>query len=204
MTSTQATAQFGRFVETPDKSEEYLTLHFSPSASARQERWRNYGLSADFLGDYFANFFPGGRLAAGALSPRGAIKAAVSFIANELLENAIKYSDDQVEDPIVLSLYLYEDYILFRIINYTSCSTAARYQEFIQTLVSTEDIDTLFTQQMEQTALGSGESCLGLLTMICDYGVELGWQFQPLEHCSSMTEVTVLAHLGLQSFKPEA
>ena len=37
---------------------EYLTLVFSPVSVPLRSRWRNNGLSADFLGDYVTTFLP--------------------------------------------------------------------------------------------------------------------------------------------------
>ncbi len=203
MSSSLASEQFGRFTATLANSQEYLTIHFSPSASARQERWRNYGLSADFLGDYFANFFPGGQLPDSPMSQRKAIKSAVSFVANELLENAIKYSDDSVEEPIVLSIYLYRDQIIIRTVNYVAQTTATSFKAFIQRLLAAESADTLFAEQLELAALNSGQSGMGIATMVCDYGIELGWEFQPLAIAPETIRVDSLAHLDLQSFKNE-
>ncbi|NJK99834.1 MAG: ATP-binding protein [Spirulinaceae cyanobacterium RM2_2_10] len=197
---SQSSEQFGRFVEPSGNSKEYLTLHFSPSASARQERWQNYGLSADFLGDYFSNFFPGNQISDHELSQKDTIKSAVSFIANELLENSIKYSYDCAQFPITLSLYLYEERLIFRSVNCAEIAVAARFKQFIRDLLAAPDIDVLFTQQFEKTAAGSGESCMGLLTMICDYGVELSWKFQPIDRGKNTIQVDALAYLDLTKF----
>ncbi|WP_239651647.1 hypothetical protein [Neosynechococcus sphagnicola] len=59
MTQSFTAQTFGAFLDEVPASDEFLTLNFSLSSSARQQRWSNYGLSADFLGDYFAAFFPG-------------------------------------------------------------------------------------------------------------------------------------------------
>src|SRR5882724_10413818 len=79
---------------------EYLTLAFSPLSVPLRSRWRNNGLSADFLGDYVLTFLP----AEGGFKPDSAmqkeIKHAVIFIANELLENAMKYHQKSQATPI--------------------------------------------------------------------------------------------------------
>ena len=80
---------FGDFIENPS-SQEYLIIGFSPTSLPLQQRWRNSGLSADFLADYVSTFFPGGDTTA--LNRKAEVKDAVSFVANELLENAMKFS----------------------------------------------------------------------------------------------------------------
>lgn len=171
-------------------------MNFSPSSAPRKRRWSNYGLSADFLGDYFAAFFPGDTVENSPLNRRETVKAAVSYIANELLENAVKYSDEVVKRPISISLYLYEDKIIFQSINHTSPAIADKYCRFIQQVL-TSDLDELYTQQLEQTALGNGESNMGLLTMMNDYAARFGWQFQTSDSIPDTVQVNVLVHLDI-------
>lgn len=198
----QTPVQLGKFIASLETSKEYLTISFSPAASVRQERWRNYGLSADFLGDYFATFFPGSTPEKGAGSDsmgRATVKAAISYIANELLENAIKYHTEFVQEPISISLFLYEDSIVFQAINLVDHARDTQFRSFINRLLSTDDIDALFAEQLERVAQGTGESNMGYLTMICDYGVEFGWQFQTTQHGSEISQIDVQAHLSLKA-----
>lgn len=202
MSITLPLEQFGRFIDSLENSKEYLTISFSPSASARQQRWRNYGLSADFLGDYFATFFPGSAKKPGAvddLMQRDKIKAAISYIANELLENAIKYQTERSQDPISISLFLYEDYIVFQSLNLVEPVPAEHFKDFIRDILNADDIETTFAQQLEQSATGQGESHMGFLTMICDYGVEFGWGFKPSPQDGDLVQVDVQAYLSLKS-----
>ncbi len=202
MSLTLSLDQFGRFIDSLENSKEYLTISFSPSASARQQRWRNYGLSADFLGDYFATFFPGSGKEPGSvddLMQRDTVKAAISYIANELLENAIKYHTERSQDPISISLFLYEDYIVFQSLNLVEPVLAEHFKGFIQDILNADNIDTAFAQQLEQAATGQGESHMGFLTMICDYGVEFGWGFKPSPHHGDLVQVNVQAYLSLRS-----
>ncbi|HSM81565.1 MAG TPA: ATP-binding protein [Nodosilinea sp.] len=200
MTTSLHNRQFGRFADCLEHSKEYLTICFSPSASARQQRWRNYGLSADFLGDYFATFFPGNPKQPGDdLMQRDTVKAAISYIANELLENAIKYHTELSQDPISISLFLYEDYIVFQSLNLAKELAATQFEAFIQSILDADDLDDLFAEQLEKTATGQGESHMGFLTMMCDYGVEFGWGFQPSAHPENLIQVDVQAYLSLKA-----
>jgi hypothetical protein len=197
---------FGDYKETLLASDEYLTIQFSPTTSPRQQRWRNYGLSADFLGDYFAAFFPGHVLSSQTINHKDAVKAAVSYVANELLENAVKFSDENARQPISISLFLYKEEIVFKVINYVNSQVASQYQAFIQELINS-DIDDLYMRQLEKTATGSGQSNMGLLTMVNDYGAKLGWKFEahsPQSHSSQsyspqcpLVQVNVLVTLGV-------
>jgi hypothetical protein len=195
MASSAKVQVFGDFKIPQSDNQEYLTLQFSPTFGPRQRRWRNYGLSADFLGDYFATFFPGKALPDSAINQQDTVKAAVSYIANELLENAIKYTDESILAPIVISLYLQEDLITFRVINHTNAATANNYITFINMLLAADDIDSLYTQQLEKAALGDGQSNMGLLTMMTDYHARFAWQFTHDPQDAEVMAVDVLAYL---------
>ena len=71
---------FGHFIDRQDADGEYLKLGFSPTSMPIQQRWRNNGLSADFLADYLSTFFPGEDTASAERQVE--IKGAVSYIAN--------------------------------------------------------------------------------------------------------------------------
>ena len=194
MVKRHSTQTFGEFTETVPSCEEYLTLHFSPTSVARKRRWSNYGMSADFLGDYFAAFFPGDTVRDSPISQKDTVKGAVSYVANELLENAVKYSDESVNLPVSISLYLYDQLIILRVISYANLFTVEKYQRFIEDVLSS-DLDEFYCRQLEQTALGCGGSNMGLLTMMYDYSARFGWKFQPLETTPEVFEVNVLARL---------
>ena len=131
-------SQWGHFLEPIPHSSEFLTLNFSLNSENRLQRWRNYGLSADFLGDYFANFFPGNELTPNPISQQDAIKGSVSYIANELLENAVKYTAIANNAPITITLRLYDQKIIFETRNITDFDNAEKYQIFIERLLKND------------------------------------------------------------------
>jgi len=196
MTQTSVIQTFGDFTQQVPSSQEYLTLNFSPTAAARKRRWGNYGLSADFLGDYFAAFFPGDELPDSKINQRDTVKAAVSYIANELLENAVKYNDDSTGLPVSISLHLYERQIVFHVINFANQAIAEKYQAFVQVLLAS-DLDEFYMTQLEKTAMGGGGSSMGVLTMMNDYSAQFGWQFQTLESMPNTVKVDVMAYLNV-------
>jgi len=196
MASSPTRQTFGLSLDSIPASDEYLTLNFSPSSAARRRRWGNYGLSADFLGDYFAAFFPGDEVPDSKINRRNTVKAAVSYIANELIENAVKYSDAGSPLPISITLHLYEQEIIFEVTNHTTADRAASYQNFIQILLAA-NLEEFYIQQLEKTAMGDGVSNMGLLTIMNDYAANMGWQFQPLSDRPEVVKVTVMACLHI-------
>ena len=162
-----------------DKDSESLNLAFWPSSVPLQQRWRNNGLSADFLGDYVTTFFPHDENDPATRNRRAEIQGAVAFIANELLENAMKFHDQSLPEPITLYLNLEKERITLRETNGTDDATAERFQAFIERLRAS-DPDTLYMETLEQSATSDNASGLGYLTMINDYGAELAWRFEGL------------------------
>jgi hypothetical protein len=179
---------------------EYLTLVFSPLSAPLRSRWRNNGLSADFLGDYVTTFLPSNGFADDG-KRQTEIQHAVAYVANELLENAMKYHERENAVPIGIHLELAHDHITVSASNGIGKSQADLYKEFAENIVS-EDAGELLTKQLELSAQANDahSSCLGLLTIINDYGAELGWKFEiSITRPEAMT-VTTSAVLPLTQF----
>ncbi|AFY72518.1 hypothetical protein Syn7502_00354 [Synechococcus sp. PCC 7502] len=196
MSSLSTDVVFGKFLEPLPATDEYLTINFSPTSTSRKERWRNNGISADFLGDYFGSFFPISEDSQAIIDKREEIKSTVSFIANELLENAMKYSDQISRLPVSISLHLYETELVFVAANHAHISTVDGYQKFIHELINS-DIDELYTKQMEKAATGESGSSMGLLTMINDYNASLGWKFRSLLDKPNIFQVIIMVSLAV-------
>jgi len=187
---------FGEFTEDFSERSEFLVLGFSPSSLPIQSRWKTNGLSADFLGDYVKNFFPGDTSAA--VSKQTEIRSAVSFIANELLENAMKYGNKGSGLPINLEIHLFSDRLIFLSKNSLHDEAIANFQAFLQEIL-TNDIGEMYVNQVEKSAANedSESSGLGYLTMMMDYEALLGWQFEKISNPSSVTMVTTMVQLPL-------
>jgi hypothetical protein len=186
----------------PDSNErcEYLKLAFSPLNAPLRTRWRNNGLSADFLGDYVSTFLPALGSDATADIFRAEIKHAVTYIANELLENAMKYHERDVDIPISICLELDSDEIKVSASNGVGVKQAELYQAFVVGMLQEDPSDMLF-RQIEKNAedSGSSTSALGLLTMINDYGTQLGWHFAVHAEIPAAVTVTTSVTLSIKN-----
>jgi hypothetical protein len=179
---------------------EYLTLAFSPTSAPLRSRWRNNGLSADFLGDYVTTFLPTDGGISAVKNKQNEIKHTVTYIANELLENAMKYHQADVEIPIRIHLELASDHITVSVSNGISVPQAGRYREFVEHLQDGDAGDLLLRQQEESaTSSESTASCLGLLTIISDYDAKLDWRFDVHPTRSESMIVTTIAILPLKN-----
>ena len=187
---------FGDFIDKQDERVEFLKIVFSPTSVPIQQRWRTNGLSADFLADYLSTFFPGDDRAAA--ERQAELKSAVSYVANELLENAMKFSYAPSQHAIHLAMYLEAEAISLYVTNSIDPHAVAAFQQAIARLL-TEDIDTLYMAQLAHNAAGDSAASAGLgyLTMLHDYGVALAWQFAPSLQDPDVVTVTTMARLSV-------
>ena len=184
---------FGEFIEDFSDRSEFLVLGFSPSSLPIQLRWKTNGLSADFLGDYVRNFFPGDTNAD--LDKQSEVRSVVSFIANELLENAMKYSHANTGQPVNLEIHLFSDHLIFISRNSVQQEAIADFQSYLREL-TTGDVNELYINQLEKgdEQVNSG---LGYLTMMMDYGASLGWKFEQIQESPAIMIVTTMVKLLL-------
>ena len=191
---------FGDFVESTHKKEN-LTLGFSPSSVPISERWRNNGLSADYIAEYLATVLNNEENESDEAEYLAEIKSSASYIANELLENGMKYCNEHTEYPITFHIELVSNEIRFFLENTIIPSNAERLKEFINEL-DNSDPDEFYIRQLEKNAEDELEdntsSGLGFLSIINDYSAKLGWKFQTVDQSSVVMSVTTLVRLMLQ------
>ena len=191
---------FGQFIEREieqkDYQGEHLEIGFSPTSIPIQQRWRTNGLSADFLADYLITFFPGDDRAAA--ERQAELKSAVSYVANELLENAMKFSYTSSQHAISIAMYLEAEAVSLYVTNSVDPHAVAAFQQTIERLL-TEEIDTLYMEQLMHNAEsdGEGSSSMGYLTMLHDYDVALAWKFAPSLQDPDVLTVTTMARLSI-------
>lgn len=192
MSQTLTVQTFGDFQEEVLVSREYLTIVFSPSSLSLRERWRTNRLSANFLADYFSTFFPGEGQPAGMNDPKSELMGVITFIANELLENAMKFSDATSTEAVMLTLQLYPDKLVFLTKNQINASTEVQLRSFIQSFLASDPTE-LYIQQIEQQAQeeNSTSSGLGILTIVNDYAARVGWLFETVEEAGPIVTTKV-------------
>jgi hypothetical protein len=174
--------------------QEYLTLVLTPNSVPLQQRWHNNGLSADFMADYLAAFFPRRQATASKINSKVEVKSAVSFIANELLENAMKFNDWTSDYPISITLQLQAEGLVFLAKNSIPRESTENFQAYIQVLTAS-DPKQLLLRQLEKNVENenSTSSGLGLLTMLSDYLAKIGWKFETApEDPKIMTVITMV------------
>lgn len=189
---------FGDFLADLPESQEYLLLVFSPSSLPLKKRWRTNGLSADFLADYLAVFFPGDENDSEAIDKQEQIQSTVSYIANELLENAMKFSNHNSPMSIRIALQLYLSKLVFLVTNSVQPDVMQNYQAFIQEAL-TSDPGEMMMRRLEQIARDDvlRSSGLGLVTMMNDYSAKLGWKFETIPETPGSIKVTTMVQINI-------
>jgi hypothetical protein len=187
---------FGDFVESFPLPQDSLELSFTPNSLPIKKRWRNNRLSANFMADYFSNFLPVDENDPAHKRRIKESKGAVSYVANELLENAIKFNDRGTNFQIKFGIYFIKEADLTAVLfatNSVSAEGLDKFQKFIQELLCS-DPEKLYVQQIEKSAEeeNSGASGLGFLTMINDYSAKLGWKFEIVQKDPKMIAVTTM------------
>jgi hypothetical protein len=187
---------FGDFVESFPLPQDSLELSFTPNSFPIKKRWRSNRLSANFMADYFSNFLP---VDEGDPAQKRRIKeskGAVSYVANELLENAIKFNDLGTNFKIKFGIYFIQEADMTAVLfatNSVSAEGLDKFQKFIQELLCS-DPEKLYVQQIEKSAEeeNSEASGLGFLTMINDYSAKIGWKFEIVQKDPKMIAVTTM------------
>lgn len=174
---------FGEFIEQFPPEKDSLELTFTPTSVPLKKRWRNNRLSAYFIADYFTTFLP---LDDSQIEEQRRIqesKAAVSYIANELLENAMKYNYEEAHSQIKFGVHFLQSDGLIAVIfasNSVTLDNQLKLKNFIKTLEK-NDPEILYIEHLEENSLGEDSgSGLGILTIINDYHGKIGWKFEPI------------------------
>ncbi len=190
---------FGDYIDILPPDRDSLELSFTSSSEDIKNLWKNQRLSAHFLANCFINFLP---LDENNPEEEQRIKEAqgsISYVANELIENAVKFNLEAASHQVKLGIYFLENPELVAVIFATNSVDKAQaevFQSFIKELLGS-DPQELYIQQVEASAKDntSTQSGLGFLTMMNDYQARLGWKFEPLPTLPDIIAVTVMAQV---------
>lgn len=195
---------FGDYIEEFSPELDSLEMSFTPNTRSIRQRWTNNRLSAQFVGDYFSAFLPTDEDDRDCDRRIKESKAAVSYVANELLENAMKFSDRTSNFKVRFGVYFLEDHskpnsditAVLYVTNSVIPEKAEKFQAFLATLLAA-DPEELYVTQVEKSLEEehSEASGLGFLTMINDYAAKLGWKFDTIKAEPQILTVTSMAQI---------
>jgi len=131
--------------------------------------WKQAGATSEFLGDVLAT-----QSAKSGLDCSEA-RHAIIYLVNELLENAIKFSNP---GDVEVRCSLENASLELAVINRIDPERVPGFQELLEEL-TTRDPGDLLIERIEANAAdeNSSSSGLGILTLMNDYGVRMGWHF---------------------------
>jgi hypothetical protein len=195
--STTMTQIFGDFIEKP-LTKEKLVLEFLPDSMSIQDFWRNNDYAANFIADFLATFIIKNGSVQSNVQRCAEIKSTTSYIANELLENAVKYSHQASQIPIKIKLYFNKGKTQFFISNSLSHLRSANLQGVIYQLDNANH-EELYMNQLEKSADDehSFKSGLGFLSMINDYSAKLAWKFEEIPDKPAIMIVTTMVEFTI-------
>ena len=189
------TQTLGDFIEEFPPEHDSLELTFTPSSRPIKQRWRNNRLSAHFVADYLSSFLPMDAEDASSKKRIKQSKGVVSYVANELLENAIKFNKDDTNYKVKFGIHFICGTEVTAVIfasNTVNSEGANKFKQFIKEILAS-DPNELYLQQVEKNAESESDtSGLGLLTMINDYSAKIGWKFEPRAESDTIAVTTVV------------
>jgi len=125
------------------------------------------------MAEYFGELFPETDQEERLIS-REEVSGAVSYILNELVENAVKFNQN---GDINVTVGIGREDLVCLVSNQIMSSTVPKLREKL-TELATEDPGELLRRQAEENAENADNegSGLGYLIIMNDYGVSLGWK----------------------------
>ncbi|MEL6182693.1 MAG: hypothetical protein AAFS10_27290 [Myxococcota bacterium] len=157
--------------------------------------WEQCGATANFVADWFLDT-PDALVHLADATQRSQWHGSVSYVLNELLENAFKFHTGS--DSILLLVGLSETDLVVLVRNTALSETAAALPAIVEPLVHGDPSELLFAR-IEANAEEEDEdtSGLGFLTMRTDYDVTLGWRLQTSPSCDDRVQVSTAAWLPI-------
>lgn len=197
----------GDFIDDVDLGSGCLEIMFTPNLGVTQQHWRNNRLSAHFISEYFLNFLPfdpedpaqARRIKEG--------KGAVSYVSNELLENATKFHEKDGNYRIKFGIRFQNNNnndvtaILFAT-NAISPARLVKLRLFIDKILN-HDTHELYIERIERSVeQETNASGLGLLTIVNDYNAKVGWKLElaviPSTSLPSRTQIIVTTMVQIE------
>jgi len=178
----------GKFVEEP-REKPLSQTSLVTSAADMLQNWRRVSLSSDFLARYYSYYFPYREKAKQKIS-RDEAENNISFVMNELIENTAKYADAR-DKTVTIKIMLFENDIVFQVSNYLTTSLSESFIKLAREILVSNP-EELYIKRLERnTESDSGDSGLGYLTLINDYGIRMGFKFEKID--AELVRVTIQA-----------
>ncbi len=164
-----------------------VNLSFSLPALEVMSFWCRCGLIANFGASYMAVAHPSKKNIANSLS----------FILNELLENAVKYAQPQ-DSLIDLSLLHKEDCIIIDISNPIAQEKLDPLEKMARNLVDADYVNEKYIDLLIATGKSNDKSGIGLLTIINYYQAVLSFRISDSLTGDDFCKFTIQAKMNIE------
>lgn len=111
------------------------------------------------------------------------VRHSVAYLANELIENAVKF---KTSGDVGVQAAITDRTFTIKVRNRIGAEAAQRLQALVSGLVEGDAADLLIQKIEANAQSGTGESGLGLLTLMSDYGVRLAWTFEAVDRADEV------------------
>jgi hypothetical protein len=128
--------------------------------------WSRCGLTADFGATFYSFCFPENKT----------VRNSLSFILNEIVENAVKYSVEE-KSPIKICLYEQTNDLVFEVQNFISDEQSDNFSEYIHHLQSVPDLNEEYMNTVKKNIDSEEASGLGILTILNDFQLTMAFDF---------------------------
>lgn len=192
---------YGNFNEEMVNQAQLLRLSFDPSFLSPQQQWQHNGLLANFIADYITPLASSDEGTPHCIEQVIYLKGSISYIANELLENAIKFHVKRPKIPIDFSLLFINQTIVLLSKNLILIYQYEILKNVIKEL-TTSNLEDLYIQRVETLAEqeNSTASGLGLITILSDYSAQIGWKIEAYEPDTTLKTVTTMVQLPIEQY----
>lgn len=147
--------------------------------------WSRCGLTADFGASFYSFCFPNSK----------SVSNSLSFILNEIVENAVKYSIKE-KNPIKICLYELNGDLIFEVKNYISPDQNSIFMDYIRHLQTVPDISEEYIRMVSKNVENDEASNLGLLTILNDFQLTMAFDFIAPDYEERSVNVQVLITQG--------
>lgn len=174
----------GVYEKIPDTLPPESHIRFNMQPIDMISYWNRVGLTANFMANFYMYNF----------EKNNEIQNILSTILNELVENAVKFSNAK-NSEVVMDLKKYGQIIKMEIRNEASSGIFHRFKDKIKKMLE-EDLEKLYFEHLESKTDDDEQSGLGLMMLAKDYPVDLGFFFERTD--DNMYRVTVRAYIDLE------
>lgn len=187
---------YGNFVEFDLGDSEFLDVAVSMSSDSVESDWRKNSLCAEFIAKYMLNTIEAHRQTSNVESRD--IKDAINYIANELFENAVKFTALANNRAISFRVVNVRDVVRFYVRNSIEQDRIEPFQKLIDELLG-GDATEMYFQRIEanESTESSSTSGLGYLSIMNDYDADIAWKFDISLDADTTSYVTTMIQIDV-------